>query len=132
MPTSVTKRSPGKPAMICSARIPTDQVPIRKAMAKPSAPMPVGKAVAITNIATRPRMEAVCADISGRSGAGLPYQRPPGADLSSPPSPRRRARTARVELAAAGGFISASTAAERATWPVRTKASWFASIASRS
>ena len=63
MPTSVTKRSPGKPAMIAEDDIPTASVPTMKAMASASAPMLMGRAVAMTNIATSPRIEAVCGDI---------------------------------------------------------------------
>src|SRR5689334_6472054 len=63
MPTRVTKRSPGKPAMMALEDMPTASVPMRKAMASASAPMLIGSAVATTNITTSPRIEAVCGDI---------------------------------------------------------------------
>src|SRR5690349_17682347 len=79
MPTRVTKRSPGKPAMMALDDMPTARVPMMKAIASASAPMLIGSAVATTNITTSPRIEAVCGDIvvssrecgSARLAAGL-------------------------------------------------------------
>src|SRR5215212_2466089 len=89
MPTRVTKRSPGKPAMICSAFMPTKTVPTRKAMAKAKAPMLMGSAVATANMTTRPRIAAIWGDMVqpciacggvGRPAVGLALrcmERPP-------------------------------------------------------
>src|SRR6476659_6791694 len=63
MPTKVMKRSPGKPAMIWLADMPTKTEPTRKARAKATAPMLIGNAVATTNMTTRPRMATSCGDI---------------------------------------------------------------------
>src|SRR3954463_7608938 len=71
MPTKVMKRSPGKPAMIWLADIPTKAEPTRKARAKATAPMLMGNAVATTNMTTRPRMATSCGDIvHGLLGVG--------------------------------------------------------------
>src|SRR3954462_3709726 len=63
MPTKVMKRSPGKPAMIWLADMPTKTEPTRKARAKATAPILMGNAVATTNMTTRPRMARSCGDI---------------------------------------------------------------------
>ena len=93
MPTSVTKRSPGKPAMMAVDDMPTKIVPMTKAMAKASAPMLIGSAVVTMNITTSPRIEAVCGDIgafpSGKYSQA--YQLCFGWAFSSLPSRRVRA-----------------------------------------
>ena len=63
MPTKVTNRSPGKPAMIWLPVMPTKAVPIRNAMASARAPMLIGSIVATRNMTIRPRMLASWGDM---------------------------------------------------------------------
>ena len=69
-PISVRTRPAGNPPMMSSVDSPTDSVPTRNAATKASAPMLMGRNVAIAKIATSARMVTISGDTDGSYGVG--------------------------------------------------------------
>src|SRR3712207_6444783 len=104
-PIRVTTSSAGNPARMSSVVSPTDSVPTRNAATKASAPMLMGRNVAIAKIATSARMVTISGDT--RSSYGFGGAERPGS-LSQRHRPERAptpqgTRSGQVEPAARGG-----------------------------